>query len=123
MKTHQCIVLFAIVIAFVTFNSCKKSSTGTTNPPPASDSTYFPKVKTIIQNNCLTCHSSSGTWAGRPTAFDTDSSIAAQHSAIKAAVADPISPVNQRMPQGGALSSGDIDIIVKWYEKGGKTTD
>lgn len=83
----------------------------------------FPKVKTIIQNNCLSCHSSTGAWAGRPTKFDTDDQIAAVYAAIKASVADPITITNKRMPQGGSLSASDVDIIVQWYNKGGKTTD
>jgi uncharacterized membrane protein len=84
---------------------------------------YFPQVKMIIENNCLSCHSSAGNWEGRPTAFDNDSAISVQYAAIKAAVADPISPVNKRMPKDGMLSQHDIDIIVNWYDKGGKTTD
>jgi len=27
------------------------------------------------------------------------------------------------MPQGGTLSAQDIDVIVKWFDKGGKITD
>ena len=108
----------APAIAFVTFISCSKQSDMT----PAPDK-YFPLVKNIIQNNCLSCHSSTGTWQGRPVAFDSDTAIAELSASIKAAVADPISPTNRRMPQGGSLSANDIDIIVKWFNKGGKITD
>lgn len=100
--------------------ACNKKSDSST--PPASGP-YFPKVKTIVQNNCLSCHSSAGSWAGRPMAFDSDSSIAAQHLAIKSAVADPVTPVNKRMPEGGTLSSTDINTIVNWSAAGGKTSD
>ncbi len=84
---------------------------------------YFPQVKSIIENNCMTCHNSSGSWAGRPVEFDTDTMISLQYAAIKAAVADPITITNKRMPQNGTLSAHDIDVIVKWYDKGGKITD
>jgi uncharacterized membrane protein len=97
----------ATAIASVTFISCSKESDMT----PAPDK-YFPLVKNIIQNNCLSCHSSSGTWSGRPEAFDSDSAISDLSASIKRAVADPISPTNRRMPQGGSLSANDIDIIV-----------
>ncbi|MEI6360089.1 MAG: hypothetical protein WCO50_07155 [Synechococcus sp. ELA619] len=59
----------------------------------------------------------------RPTKFDTDDQIAAVYAAIKASVADPITITNKRMPQGGSLSASDVDIIVQWYNKGGKITD
>ena len=119
MKTLRYILPLAIIVLATTVYSCKKSSsTVTTTTGP-----YFPKVKTIIQGNCLSCHSSSGSWAGRPTAFDNDSSIAALSASIKAAVADPATLANKRMPQGGELSAGDIRTIVSWYNLGGKTTD
>jgi len=112
------VMLFSVSICVATFIACDKTDA----PGPSSDK-YFPEVKSIIQANCMSCHSSAGTWQGRPTAFDTDSAIALQFMAIKAAVADPISPVNRRMPQEGMLSAHDIEVIVKWFDKGGKITD
>ena len=117
MKIHTLILILIIVAAGV---SCKKESN---SPVVVVPENYFAKVKVIIQNNCLSCHSSTGTWAGRPTAFDTDDAIATQAAAIKAAVADPVTPLNKRMPQGGALSTADSATIEKWFNKGGKTTD
>ncbi len=84
---------------------------------------YFPQVKTIIENHCASCHYSTGSWAGRPVSFDDETAIALQYQLIKAAVADPISPMNKRMPQDGMLSADEIDTIVKWFDKGGKITD
>lgn len=109
-----------IGLAFVLALSCNKKSN---DKPVTGSGPYFPKVKTIIQNNCLSCHSSTGSWAGRPVSFDTDPSIASQYAAIKSAVNDPVTVVNRRMPEGGMLSASDIDIIVQWYNKGGKVTD
>lgn len=93
------------------------------NPVPEK---YFPKVKTIIQNNCLSCHSSTGAWAGRPISFDTDEEIVAAYMSIKASVADPASPGpfgNRRMPENGELTQEEIAVIVSWFDKGGKATD
>lgn len=84
---------------------------------------YFPAVKTIISNNCMSCHNSNGSWAGRPVKFDTDDDITSQYMAIKAAVADPVTPTNKRMPQIGTLSENDINTIVSWFNKGGKSSD
>lgn len=105
-------------MAIIVINACKKEDSVV---PEAT--TYFPKVKAIIQANCISCHSSNGDWQGRPVALDTDIQIANQYSSIKASVADPATLLNKRMPQGGTLSASDIDIIVKWYNKGGKISD
>jgi uncharacterized membrane protein len=119
MKTTLILKSIAFVLGLLLIYSCNKEHDMTL---PGNDK-YFPLVKTIIQNNCLSCHSSTGTWAGRPVAFDSDSAIAEQSAFIKAAVADPVTFINKRMPQGGELPAGDIDIIVKWFNKGGGTTD
>lgn len=96
----------------LTLAACKKE--------PA-ETLYFPQVKAIIQANCLSCHSPGG--QGMPTIFQTDEDITSRYAAIKAAVIDPASPLNKRMPQGGELSQGDKDIIQKWFDKGGKASD
>jgi uncharacterized membrane protein len=118
MKKMRSIIFKASVISFAAFISCSKQS-----DTPAPPDKYFPLVKNIIQNNCLSCHSIYGSWQGRPVAFDSDTAISELSASIKAAVADPISPTNRRMPQGGSLSANDVDIIVKWFNKGGKITD
>lgn len=113
--------LFSILLSIsllISAFSCKKE------PVPEK---YFPKVKTIIQNSCLSCHSAvTGTWAGRPTSFDTDEEITSAYTSIKATVADPATPGplgNKRMPQNGTLTDDEIQTIVNWFEKGGKATD
>jgi uncharacterized membrane protein len=111
-------LVFAGILVISAIISCSKKD----NSTPDSEK-YFPTVKTIITSNCMTCHNSSGTWAGRPTKFDTDADISSLSGAIKRAVADPVSITNKRMPQGGSLSASDIDVIVKWFNKGGKITD
>lgn len=116
-KTAAASMVFAFLIASVWFHSCKKDADKT------EDLKYFPKVRSIIQANCLGCHSSSGAWTGRPIAFDNDSEIVAAHGSIKAAVADPETFVNKRMPQGGSLSAAEIEVIVNWNSKGGRLSD
>ncbi len=112
--------IFFLLIGIALIISCKKETI------PPTEEKYFPQVKTIIQQHCQSCHSSSGSWAGRPTAFDTDDQIVAQAAAIKAAVADPVTPGpmgNKRMPQDTVLSESNIHTMVKWLEKGGKASD
>ena len=88
---------------------------------PVEDSAYFPKVKQIIEVNCISCHSPGG--EGLPVNLTTDDNIVALAASIKAATIDPASPRNKRMPLGGKLSEQDKSIIQKWFDKGGKATD
>ena len=123
MKRKNTFLLAIMLVGFWLSNACSKSSSST-----SSNVKYFPTVKAIIQKNCLTCHSSSGTWFGRPIAFDSDSAISALHILIKESVAGPFSTNFsdngiQKMPEEGTLPQNEIDTIVAWYNKGGKTTD
>lgn len=105
------------VIAVFIFTSCSNSKVVDT---PA-DAPYFPKVKAIIQANCINCHQPGG--QGMPLFLTADSVIAANAGLIKAAVIDTVSPRNKRMPLGGSLLPADTAIIGKWFAKGGKVTD
>lgn len=105
-----------VIIVFV-FTSCSNSKAVDT---PA-DGSYFPKVKAIIQVNCITCHQPGG--QGMPLFLTADSIIAANAGLIKAAVIDPVSPRNKRMPLGGSLLPADTAVIGRWFAKGGKVTD
>ncbi len=89
-----------------------------------ADTIYFTQVKSIISTNCISCHNSSlGDWTGRPIKFDSDADITSNYAQIKASIIDPVTATNRRMPQTGNLSASDIDIVVKWFNKGGKSTD
>jgi uncharacterized membrane protein len=98
--------------------SCTKNklsnSPGTQGPP------YFPYVRTIVQNHCLKCHNPGG--AGMPVILNTDTLIVQNAAAIKAAVNDPVSPYNKRMPENDTLSGTDIATIVNWFNAGGVST-
>ncbi len=106
----QLLILATLVV--LTELACKKDPVETR---------YFPIVKTIIQANCITCHTPGG--QGMPIVFVTDEDISSRAASIKAATIDPVSPQNKRMPQGGELSQADKDVIKKWFEKGGRITD
>lgn len=73
----------------------------------------------------MSCHNSADVsgWQGRPIKFDTDMDITGSYAVIKATVADPTRPTNRRMPPSESLPAADIDVIVKWFNKGGKSTD
>lgn len=93
--------------------SCTKDTAETT--------VYFPRVKDLIQQHCVSCHSPGG--QGMPVVFTTDEDITSRAAAIKATTLDPVSPTNKRMPQTGELSAAEKDNLLKWFEKGGRATD
>ena len=112
--------IFRYSLLLLSFNSCKKEFA------IPQDIKYFSTVKFIIATNCLQCHNSTdpfNSWNGRPVKLDGDEDITKQYISIKQSVADPVSLLNKRMPQGSELSQIDIEIILKWYNKGGKSTD
>ena len=118
MRKKKVISIVVAMIGLISVNACSKSSSST-----PGTSTYFPKVKTIIASNCLSCHSSTGSWSGRPTAFDSDSVISADASIIRTSVVGPWTFMVKKMPQGSSLSDSDIATIEAWVNKGGKTSD
>jgi len=107
-------IRFVVILCPLVLISCSNESVDATGP-------YFPKVKTIIQNNCITCHSANGTGEpkGLPVRLETDDEILSLAEAIKKATNDPVSPRNKRMPYGGELNAGDKEIILRWFESGG----
>jgi len=115
MKTVFFIFSAAIIISCIA--ACSKSSDTT---PPVTNGPYFPQVRTIIQAHCLSCHNPGG--MGMPVLLNSDTMIVQYAAAIKAAVHDPVSPVNHRMPQGSTLADADINTIVNWYNAGGVST-
>lgn len=103
-----------IAIEIATMTSCSKKETGTSV-------VYFPEVKKIIQQNCISCHYQGG--QGMPVILTEDSNIVNYAAAIKAATCDPPSPQNKHMPPDSELSDSDKATIIDWIENGGTALD
>jgi uncharacterized membrane protein len=110
------IVLPAALMIFMFSVSCKHD--GVTTP---QSTLLFPKVKAIVEQNCIGCHSPGG--QGRPVVLTTDDNIVQLAAQIKSATVDPVSPQNRRMPPTGDLSDTDKNIIAQWFAGGGTTTN
>lgn len=108
-------VIFSVAVLIVSVISCKHDAV-----TPQSN-LLFPKVKSIIQTNCIECHSPGG--QGMPLFLTTDDEIVQNAALIKHATVDPASPMNKRMPLGGELSQSDKDIITDWFNAGGTTNN
>ncbi|SFE08951.1 hypothetical protein [Flavobacterium phragmitis] len=97
------------------------SPTNPTNPTdptnPTTAVTYNKDVKSIIDANCISCHSS-----GRSAAFRPLTTFAQVKAAVEnAGLLGRIQLQNGQqglMPQGGRMAQGNIDLIVKWNTDG-----
>jgi len=104
-----------LVLGMISMSSCKKDLTATGSPP------YFPEVRTIVQNNCISCHYQGG--QGMPVVLTSDMDIANYAASIKAATCDTPTFLIKRMPLDGELSDEDKAIIRNWFERGGSVMD
>ncbi len=86
-------------------------------PVIEGDVTYTANIKTIIDMECVSCHSTGGSGAFRPlTSYDE----------VKAAVQDAgllnrIQLQNSQpgvMPQTGRMTQAKINLILQWNEDG-----
>jgi uncharacterized membrane protein len=114
--TTKIVTMILFVISVTMLISCKHDAV----MQPQSG-LLFPKVKAIIQANCLGCHSPGG--QGMPVVLTTDDDIVQLAVAIKHATVDPVSPQNRRMPPTGELSDENKNTIATWYAGGGTTTN
>ncbi|WP_316633865.1 cytochrome c [uncultured Flavobacterium sp.] len=119
--------IIALTILLAALTSCSNSDTYQdiqtpqtgTNPgtDPTAAITYTKTVKSIIDGNCISCHSSSGSASFRPL-----TTYAQVKTAIETAgLLTRIQLQNGQqglMPQGGRMSQANIDLIVKWNTDG-----
>ncbi|MBP7513247.1 MAG: hypothetical protein KA791_01790 [Flavobacteriales bacterium] len=113
--------LILSILVFVMAIACRHDAEEVVAP---SGNLYFPRVKQIIQTRCtISCHApSAGLPQGLPVILETDADIVLYATGIKAAVADPVSLSNHRMPpDGDTLNAQQIATIVEWWDLGGTT--
>ncbi len=80
--------------------------------------TLFSAVRTLVQNNCVSCHNATVQNGGMN--FSVDCNIVNNKDRIKARAVDGIpSP----MPQGGLLPGTERQKITDWINAGGKFTN
>lgn len=115
-----------VLLALIAWSpSCRHQADDLTVPAPPPGH-YFPQVRALVHAHCTaSCHApSQGYPDGSPITLESDADIAQHAAAIKAAVADPVSPFNHRMPPNeDTLDASQVATIVAWYEAGGRVTD
>ncbi|MGK0326493.1 MAG: hypothetical protein ACJA2M_000522 [Polaribacter sp.] len=75
---------------------------------PCETITYTLRVKPIIDNNCVQCHSSGGNFPN----LTTYNGISANASIVKAEVS------SRRMPQESSITNDEINAISCWVDNG-----
>ncbi|MFI1771562.1 hypothetical protein [Thalassobellus citreus] len=109
------ILLFVIALFLFNCSSSENDDTNTTPDPQPNAITYNGNIKSIINNNCTTCHGSLTT-QGAPTSY-------VNYNQVKAAVNNIISRTNSSsnpMPPApnAMLSQANRDLIQKWKDDG-----
>ena len=77
--------------------------------------TYTANIKSIIDANCVSCHSPGGQIGSVP--LENYAQVSAKASAIKNRIEKPAGDPLV-MPKGGKLSQANIDLINKWIADG-----
>lgn len=77
--------------------------------------TYTANIKSIIDGNCVSCHSPGGENSSVP--LQTYAQVSGKSSVIKTRIEKPVGDP-QVMPKGGKLSQANIDLINKWITAG-----
>lgn len=114
MKTNTLILIFAFIVVMF---SCKKEVFDTTVPTTSIDnscdsSTFDNGIKSIFDNNCVSCHYNGGKAPGDYTKLEV---IQANLNGIKSRAIEA-----QTMPPSGPLNASDLERLGKWIECGGK---
>ena len=76
--------------------------------------TYNDHVASIMNNNCITCHSGSGPSGGFGLATYTEVLNAAQNRPLVERINDADNP----MPQSGIMNQGNRSLIERWINDG-----
>ena len=100
--------------------SCSQTSSVTVGANAAG--TRFSAVRTVLQNNCVSCHNAGNANGGMNWAVDCN--IVANSARIKARAVDAHGTSNQMPPPPNAgLSATDRQRITDWIAAGGRYTD
>lgn len=85
----------------------------TTNPTPTTNITYTSHIKTIIDNNCVGCHGSSG-----GVTLQTYTQVQTQANAGRILARAINGSGNGPMPPSGLMTQTTLDTLQMWLDQG-----
>lgn len=100
------ITLFSIAFLILSTKSCTK--------PSSTDVSYNGKIKSIITNNCSTCHGSANGVGGFSLATYSEVKQYTQSGNLL----DRINDANNPMPSSGLMSQANRDAFQNWANGG-----
>lgn len=107
-KIKNILVIIVVSAAFFSCeNNVEEESPNNEEELCNSDISFTSKVKPIIDNNCIRCHGGN-----QLPDLRSYTRIKNNTERIKEQV------VNRTMPQGGSLTSAEIELIRCWIENG-----
>ena len=106
----------AYIVTVKDVNGC--TATGNVSVQNQSAGALFSAVRTLLQNNCVSCHNNTQAEGGMN--WTVDCNIINNQDRIKARAVDN-NPSS--MPPTGPLSQGDKNKITDWINAGGKYTN
>ena len=114
MNFRNSILLLLSLGLLLATEACKRSPVDPPEPTPTDPVVYDPDIRTIIYNNCLTCHSGPAPSAG----LSLDSYSSARASTESGDLIARINDANSPMPPAGLIRSEDREKISQWMLDG-----
>ncbi len=112
-------IYLPLAIAIIALTSCESHTYDEIeqSTPITETVTYDANVKTIIDNNCVVCHSSSGVASFRLlTTYDQVKQAIEETNLLERIQLQ--NGEDGLMPTTGRMSQGNIDIILQWNADG-----
>lgn len=109
------IIYISGFILFITSCESRTYEEISDNTPITETVRYETSIKQIVDANCVSCHSATGPASFYPLTNynEVKNKIDVILNRIQRANGDP-----QKMPQGGSLSSGQINLFIQWKADG-----
>ena len=117
MKDYK-LVLYILFATGIIAGCTNESSSDLVANPGLNDITYLSNIKSIIDNNCTSCHATAPI-NGAPMPLTTFNEV--KDAVLNRGLIDRISrPQGESglMPTGARLPQTTIDIILQWQQEG-----
>jgi len=115
LKIITTTAVFALIATALSWQSCKKDDPKSDCNIPNANLSYTLNIKSIIDQQCISCHLTGSGVAGAVGDYSTYEGIKTYLDNDK--VLDRV-VVRKDMPQGGGMSQGQRDSINCWIDAG-----